>query len=186
MTGFITRKLGRKRTLGAILKAARTKAELTLEEAEQRTKICAKYLIALEEGKYDQLPAEAYNLGYVRGYAQALRLNQEKIIRLYREERSNLKFVSPADQIMLAPKKTSDWHFLITPKVLGILSMFIVFGAMVGYIFIQLSAFAKPPLITLNVPAEFTSSKDTVDIAGQTAAGSVVTMNAEQIAVQSD
>ncbi|MDP3992920.1 MAG: helix-turn-helix domain-containing protein, partial [bacterium] len=88
MNGFITKQLGKRRSLGSILKTARTKAEVSLEQAESATKIPQKYLDALETGQYNRLPAEAYNLGYVRCYAEFLKLNPDKIISAYKEERS--------------------------------------------------------------------------------------------------
>lgn len=186
MTGFVTKKISRSRSLGSILKAARTKANYTLEQAEKETKICLKYLVALEEGNYTALPAEAYNVGFVRTYAQFLRLNQEKILRMYREERSNTHF-SPSDRaVTLAPRKMSDWHFLVTPRLLGIAVLLVVFGSLASYVFIQLRSFAQPPAITMNVPTQFTSNKDTVTLSGKTVPGASLTMNNESVAVAAD
>jgi cytoskeletal protein RodZ len=187
MTGFITKKLSsRTRSLGAILKAARTKAQVTIEEAEKRTKICAKYLVALEAGNYAALPAEAYNIGFVRGYAQFLKLNPDKIVRLYREERSNQRLSSHHPDLLLQPRRMSDWRFLITPRLIAIVSGVIIFGAMISYIFGQLRAFASPPPLELSTPADFTSTQDTVTVKGHTATGSLVTMNAQPINVADD
>lgn len=186
MTGFVTKKLSRKRTLGSIFKAARSKAELTLAMAEAQTKICAKYLIALEEGNYSALPAEAYNIGFVRTYADFLHLNQEKVLRLYREERSASRFQSPRDNLLMTPKRMGDWQFLITPKLIGILTTVVIFGGMISYIFLQLQKFSQPPTISMNVPSEFTSDKDTVKLSGKTTGGSIVTVNAEPILVSPD
>jgi cytoskeleton protein RodZ len=80
MTGFVTKKIShRTRTLGSVLKSARAKAEVTLEQVEAQTRIAAKYLRALEEGRYEDLPADAYNVGFVRGYAGFLKLPVDKI-----------------------------------------------------------------------------------------------------------
>jgi cytoskeletal protein RodZ len=187
MTGFITKKLSRQRTLGSVFKAARTKLTWTLEQAEKETKICGKYLLALEDGNYDALPAEAYNIGYVRGYAQVLKLNQEKILQLYREERSNKRFDSPSDGVLLQPRKMRDANFFITPKLIGAIIAVLLFGGMVSYVALQLRAFSQPPMLAIsNVPAEFTSTKDTVTLKGQTAAGAVIAINNEPIIVNQD
>lgn len=186
MTGFVTKKISNKRSLGSVLKAARSKANLTIEQAEKETKICLKYLVALESGDYAALPAEAYNVGFVRTYAQFLKLNQEKVLRMYREERSQTRFTPGDKSVHLAPRRMSDWHFLITPRTIGIMAVLVVFGALASYVFVQLSAFSQPPSITLNTPTEFTSNKDTVTIAGKTAPGASLSMNNQSIVVGQD
>lgn len=187
MTGFVTKKIGRKRNFGQTLKSARTKRGYTIEQAESQTKICAKYLVALEENNYTQLPADAYNIGFVRSYAKFLGLNQEKAVILYREERSRAHFAAPADTILLQPRKKKDWHFLITPKVLAGVGTFALFAGIITYVAVQLQHFAEPPVLHLhNTPSEFASSKDTVTIEGDTAAGAAVTINTESILVNPD
>jgi len=185
--GFVTKKIGKKkRSLGSILKAARTKSGYSLEQAEAETKISAKYLRALEDGQYSQMPAEAYNVGYVRCYAEFLGLNPERIVQLYRLERSDHN-LTPQEMRQLRPKRVGDWSFLITPKLLGILGMIAVFGTVSGYIVFQVKKFAQPPTLEItNVPTEFTSDKDTVVLEGSTVQGAVVSMNSEPIFVTAD
>ncbi len=183
MTGFVTKSISRKRTLGSILKAARSKAGLTLEECEVQTRIRLKYLYALENGQYQSLPAEAYNIGFIRCYAEFLRLNPEKVMSLYRQERSEKRH-SYDNNVNLAPGKVSDWQFLITPKVLGIVSAVLLFGGVITYIAIQLNQFTRPPEVNLsNFPSEFTSDKDKISLSGSTTEGSVVFMNNEPVLV---
>lgn len=183
----MTKKISKKRSLGSIFKAARTKLDWTLEQAEKETKICAKYLQALEEGNYAILPAEAYNIGYVRGYAEALKLNQEKSVQLYREERSRQHF-SPDDKpTLITPNRARSRNFFITPKLIGAMVALLLFSGLITYIALQLRAFSQPPaLVISNVPAELTSTKDTVTIKGKTTAGAAVAINSEPILVQSD
>ncbi len=57
---------------------------------------------------------------------------------------------------------------------------------MTSYIFVQFNKFSQPPAIFLGTPQEFTSDQDTVSLQGQTAAGSIVSMNGEPISVGAD
>lgn len=184
--GFVTKKIGRKkRALGAILKTARTKSGYTIEQVEHETKVTAKYLRALEAGQYGQMPADAYNIGYVRCYAEFLKLNPERIIQLYRLERSEQN-LAPAmvSTPQLRPRRVGDWSFLVTPKLLGIVGMLLVFGSVSGYIVYQVRKFAEPPRLQVtNVPTEFTSDRDTVVLEGRTSEGATVSMNSEPIFV---
>jgi cytoskeletal protein RodZ len=68
---------------GAILKRCREYHELTLEEAEESTKIGANYLAALEEDQISQFSSLAYLKGFLRIYATYLGLNPDDMIRLY-------------------------------------------------------------------------------------------------------
>lgn len=187
MAAFVTKKIrkGRTRSLSSILKAARTKANLTIEQVEAQTCIAAKHLLALEEGAYHLLPAEAYNIGFVRTYAKLLKLDPEKIVDMYRAERSQARFTDAASSVQLRPRRVGDWTFLITPTVLAIVGMIVMFGSIATYIYVQVRKFAEPPSLSLNVPGEFTSSRDTVTIEGRTTEGSIVSMNTEPIIVSS-
>jgi len=185
MVAFTTKKLSksRSRSLCSILKAARTKSGLTIEQVEAETHIPVKHLQALEQGAYHLLPAEAYNVGFVRTYAEVLKLNPEKIVQLYREERSQYRLGETSSTVQLQPKKIGDWTFLITPKLIAAVGMVLLFGSISAYIYIQVRKFAEPPTLVMNVPSEFSSSRDTVKLGGRTTEGSIVSMNTEPISV---
>jgi cytoskeletal protein RodZ len=68
---------------GAILKRCREYHELTLEEAEESTKIGANYLAALEEDQISQFASLAYLKGFLRIYSTYLGLNPDDMIRLF-------------------------------------------------------------------------------------------------------
>lgn len=68
---------------GAILKRCREYHEISLEEAEETTKIGANYLKALEEDQVGQFASMAYLKGFLRIYATYLGLNPDDMIRLY-------------------------------------------------------------------------------------------------------
>lgn len=72
--------------MGSVLKAEREKRGLTVKDIERETSIRAKYLEALERGKYDALPGEVYVKGFIRNYAEFLGLDAEKLVQEYREE----------------------------------------------------------------------------------------------------
>lgn len=61
--------------IGSTLRESRTRQGLGLDEAERATRIRARYLAALEEERFDQLPAEAYAKAFLRTYADFLGLD---------------------------------------------------------------------------------------------------------------
>jgi cytoskeleton protein RodZ len=58
--------------IGEILRTERESRGLSLIDVEEETKIRAKYLQALEEENYDEIPGEAYCMGFLRNYARFL------------------------------------------------------------------------------------------------------------------
>lgn len=68
---------------GAILKRCREYHDITLEDAEEATKIGANYLQALEENQISQFASAAYLKGFLRIYSTYLGLNPDDMIRMY-------------------------------------------------------------------------------------------------------
>lgn len=61
--------------IGSTLREARMRQELGLQDAERATRIRARYLAALEEERFDQLPEEVYAKAFLRTYADFLGLD---------------------------------------------------------------------------------------------------------------
>lgn len=70
--------------IGQSLKEARTRMGMEVAEAEDRTKIRAKYIRALENEDWEILPAPAYIRGFLRTYGQILGLDGEMLADRYR------------------------------------------------------------------------------------------------------
>ena len=69
--------------IGSSLREARLRQELDFPELEARTKIRPKYLRALEEERFDTLPAPTYIKGFLRSYAEALGLDGQPFVDEY-------------------------------------------------------------------------------------------------------
>jgi cytoskeleton protein RodZ len=63
--------------IGSTLREARMRQKLDLRDAERATRIRARYLAALEEERFDKLPAEVYAKAFLRTYADFLGLDSE-------------------------------------------------------------------------------------------------------------
>lgn len=70
-------------TIGSTLRDARRRAEHDLAECEAATKIRAKYLMALEEERFEVLPEPAYVRGMLRAYADHLGLRPGPLLEEY-------------------------------------------------------------------------------------------------------
>jgi helix-turn-helix protein len=79
--------------IGNSLREARLRRGVEFGQAEIATKIRGKYLRALEEERFELLPAQTYVKGFLRTYAEYLGLDGQ----LYVDE-FNSRFVSGADE----------------------------------------------------------------------------------------
>ena len=70
--------------VGAVLKQTRERRGIELETVEQETKIRSKYLRALADADWDELPGPAYTRGFIRAYAELLGLDSEVLVDEYR------------------------------------------------------------------------------------------------------
>lgn len=73
-------------TAGAVLKRARLAKKQDLRDIASYLCIRYQFLEALEEGRYKELPGEAYANGFIRSYAAYLGLDASDIITRYKRE----------------------------------------------------------------------------------------------------
>lgn len=71
--------------IGNALRAARERRGLELDEVERETRIRARYLAALEQERFELLPARAYAKGFLRVYADFLGLDGRLIVDEFNE-----------------------------------------------------------------------------------------------------
>ncbi len=67
-------------SFGARLKREREQRKITLDDVSVSTKIATKFIVALEEEHFDQLPGGIFNKGFVRAYARHLGLDENQAI----------------------------------------------------------------------------------------------------------
>lgn len=71
--------------IGLHLRQAREAMGLSLQEVQQRIKIHAEYLRALEEDRFDQLPNPFYVRAFIRTYANSLGIDAQMLLNLYEQ-----------------------------------------------------------------------------------------------------
>jgi cytoskeleton protein RodZ len=73
-------------TVGTLLCAARMRLGKDLQRIAEVLHIRYNYLVAIEDGRYEDLPGQAYAIGFVRAYADHLGLDGDEVVRRYKEE----------------------------------------------------------------------------------------------------
>src|SRR2546428_2842441 len=71
--------------IGNALRSVRERRGLELREVERETRIRERYLAALEEERFERLPARAYAKGFLRVYADFLGLDGRLIVDEFNE-----------------------------------------------------------------------------------------------------
>ena len=93
--------------LGDTLREAREKQGLTYKDIEKGTSIRALYIENIEKGEYDELPGDVYTKGFIRSYANFLKLDANALVQAFTAERH--KGAAPAaQQKPSAPKAAPD------------------------------------------------------------------------------
>ncbi|MDC2845812.1 DUF4115 domain-containing protein [Limosilactobacillus mucosae] len=72
--------------VGKKLHDARVAKGLTLDDLQQATKIQKRYLIAIEDEKFDELPGDFYVRAFVKQYADTVGLDGEDLLKEYDDD----------------------------------------------------------------------------------------------------
>jgi cytoskeletal protein RodZ len=136
------------------LLAARERKGVDLFRAERETKIRMKYLAALEQGDYAELPGAVYTKGFLRNYALYLGLDPEDVTRQWKRERGDLSI--PAEPVLAVPKPLAAPRQGLTfsPVLIVAALLTVLIAVFAIYIGVQLVRFAKPPTLTVTSPAQ--------------------------------
>ena len=114
------------------LRSAREAMGVSLSQAATETRILQRYLVALEESDYQNLPGDVYARGFIRNYALYLGLSPEELIELYRRERGQ------TDPIRIVPATSAPRiRGLALPSFFGV---FFVVLSLVGLSYLVLNA----------------------------------------------
>ena len=73
-------------SIGSVLKEARNKKSISLEEVHSRIKIHPRVIQLLEDDKFDKLPSPVFVKSFLKSYAEFLEVNPEEIVRAYDKE----------------------------------------------------------------------------------------------------
>ncbi|WP_372089653.1 helix-turn-helix domain-containing protein [Tistrella mobilis] len=90
--------------VGALLKRERLRQGHDIAQVADQLRIRRLYLEALEEGRYAELPAPAYVMGFLRSYGAFLGLDVPELLRRYKAEgqhvpqTNTLDFPTPAEE----------------------------------------------------------------------------------------
>lgn len=166
--------------LGETLQLARERKGVDLYRAERDTKIRLRYLSALEDGAYEDLPAPVYTKGFLRNYAIYLGLDPEEVLERWRDEMEGMRsservIVAPPPRPLAAPGR----RVTVTPAMLVTGLVGLVILAFVGYLALQFMRYVETTPVSLTKPADLFSTIDAEStvLEGTAGAGALVTIH---------
>lgn len=173
------------RTVGEMLREARQKKSLTLEQVEEGTKIRLKFLSAIESDDFSGLPSLSYAKGFVKNYSEFVGLNSRTVLAFFRRQTVEVSKSSLLPKGMEEPLNRS--MFQLTPGkfiiliVVALMSLFLIY---LGYQYRTLQQ--APALIIYEPKTQAVVSEKRVDVLGKTDPDATITINGVSVLVRSD
>ena len=133
--------------VGEKLREAREIRGVDLFRVERDTKIRTKFLSALENGDFADLPGDVYARGFLRNYATYLGMDADELEEEWREEAGQ---VTPVKPIIVGPQPLTMRRkvtFERSHVVIGIVAIIVLVVA--GYFGFQLTRYLSYPTIDI-------------------------------------
>lgn len=77
------------RDIGRILREGRVARGLEIDDIAKSTRIGARYLRAMEEGRFQSIP-NVFDKGYLKIYAHLLNMDSQPLLALYEQKKQEL------------------------------------------------------------------------------------------------
>ena len=160
------------KTVGEIIRTARQKRCLSIEQLSVLTKIDSKYIDALEADRYHDLPSETFIKGFIRNIGQRLSHNPDELIAIFRRD-----FRQP-DRV----RKVKTRHRTVLPGISLQILPFVLGGLVFAvYLIFQFRAILTPPKLEIIKPANSSVLVSPIVIEGDTSIDSTVYINEETL-----
>src|SRR5687767_4607380 len=135
--------------LGEALRTERERLGLTIEQAAEETRIREKFLRALENGDYQTLPGAVYTKGFLRNYAEYLKLDPDALIQQFQSERGT----PDAPRSFEPMRPIMRRAVILTPAVLVPVAVLAAVTLFLAYLYYQFTTFAVLPRLEIDEPA---------------------------------
>jgi len=186
---FKTKKVETILTVGECLRRKREELNISLKDASEKLKIKICYLENLEINNHQELPPDVYVKGFIKGYAQFVGLDSEKMIEMYNRERkieSKIKKKSQKKQIC-RNKFAAQNFVVVTPKIVTVFFSLLILFTVGYYLWYQVSSFNSTPYLFVSSPAKDQIINDSnIIIEGETEKETTIKINGQSIFVDPD
>lgn len=171
------------RSIGQILKSARSHHKLDLQQVSVESAIPVKYLQALEENKFGDLPSVAYVKGYIRYLAKRFDLDYQGLLALLRRDYQVDMHGQLEELAMQNPRSSRSQLQVWSWPVLFFVSFFVIGFS---YVLARYWQFTQPPAIEISMPRSGEVVAGQVQIVGSTDSDALLSINGQPVALQPD
>ena len=139
--------------LGEVLRTAREAKFIDLARVERDTKIRIRYLSALEQGDFRDLPGAVYAKGFLRNYGLYLGLDPEYLVDRYRRELGSAvdRSAVPVPPRPIAARQGRS--LVVTSGAVAAVILTVLVVAFVVYLVGEYVTFARTPDLRISDPA---------------------------------
>lgn len=177
MTEFIKKSLNHD-GLGFKLKEVREQKKLSPEFIAKKLNINLKYLLDIEDNRFDRLPAGLYSKNYVREYAKLLGFPPIEIKKWLKH---NLELVNENND-PFSQKVLSRKQFIAFPRIIRNTLLALLFLACLLYLGSYFKKIVFPPKLEIYQPDKnLKISGNSIEIKGKTEAEAEVQINGETV-----
>ncbi len=179
---FEKRALAAPDTLGQRLRQLREELRLPLNDLARELGIAAKYLTAIEEGRYHDLPGSVYARNFVRRYVARVDLDPAAAMDRFEAEYRVMAAVHPTGRPLLSQRVRTEpawWRRHLRLFLAGAVILLVL-----GYFGWQVFQLFRPPSLTVvEPPGDLATSERQLIVSGQTDPGASVTINRQSAEV---
>lgn len=174
--------IGEEKKLAEFLKEKRQSKNLSLERLGEITKIQIYHLKSLEDGKFENLPPSVYRAGIFKRLAKFLEIDEDKIIEMYKNEVQN-DVDTPVVKDVSSKKK---FYFILTPKKVSLFLGGLLLVLLSFYLWYQFNFLVGPPTLVIESKQDISTKDEILPLKGRTDSGVNLTINGENVYVDSN
>jgi len=137
------------KTIGLVIKDARTIKNFSYTDLERETKIKEDFLKSIESESWAKLPEYPVVVGFIKNIAGVLGINKEQAVAILRRD-----YPPGSRTAGLSPKPDIKDKFSWSPKLTFIAGVVVVFLMMASYLTFQYVSYIKPPELAVDTPQE--------------------------------
>lgn len=167
-------------TLGEYLVSCRHHSVLSLAEVGRRARIQPKFILALEEGRYHDLPASVYVKGFLRSLGGVYRISSQELIEQFSAERAIVENTQ-SKRLGLGMRIVAP-RFVWSVHKTAILSILLLVLFATAYLYFQVNSLnAAPTLEVFSPEKDMSTDSALITVKGKVEPGASVYLNNQPI-----
>ena len=182
MVSLTSKKISDDGGLAKILKDTRLAGRLSLEKLEKISMVQKKYLVALEEGKYWDLPSKVYARQFFLAYCKSLGLKADLLSEKFENEYRTFMNWQERSQKVKPLATAPAPALIISPNMLKRTAVALLLVGFFSYIGFQVNHIIQSPQLVIDSPSDnLITSRQVVEIKGQVESESHLTVNGQDV-----